>query len=78
MFFICIAQLALYEFATVMEFIQDREVFIKESASNNYPVHAYYLSKILLEFPLMMILPLIENLLTFFVIGYRQNWYTFC
>ena len=61
-----------------MEFIQDREVFIKESASNNYPVHAYYLSKLLLEFPLMMVLPLLENLLTYFIIGYKPSLYCFC
>ena len=77
MFFIIIAQLALYEFATVMEFIKEREVFVKESASKNYTVCNYYISKLLLELPLMLLLPLFENALTFYIVGYRRDWTCF-
>jgi len=73
MFFLSIAQLSLYEFATIMEFIKEREVFAKESADKNYSVLSYYLSKLALEFPLMILLPLLENFLTFYVIGFRPS-----
>jgi len=56
-----------------MEFIKEREIFVKESASKNYSVTAYYFSKVILEMPLMFYLPLIENLLTYHLIGYRRT-----
>ena len=73
MFFLSIAQISLYEFATVMEFIKEREVFVKESAEKNYSVLSYYLSKLTLEFPLMILLPMLENFMTFYVIGFRSG-----
>lgn len=71
LFFTCIAQLALYEFATVLEFQKERNVFIREYASNLYGTGAYYASKLVLELPLLFMLPLLENSLTFFGVGYR-------
>ena len=69
----CIAQLALYEFAMVMEFQKERGVFIRENSSNLYSVGVYYTSKLVLELPLLLIMPLLENLLTFHGIGYAQG-----
>ena len=71
LFFTCIAQLSLYEFATVMEFQKERSVFIREYASNLYGVFPYYMSKIALELPLLLLLPLLENSLTFWGVDYR-------
>ena len=70
LFFTCIAQLALYEFATVLEFQKERSVFIKEHASNLYSTGSYYASKLALELPLLFLLPLLELSLTFWGIGY--------
>ena len=72
MFFTCIAQLALYEFATVMEFQKERAVFIKEKASKLYTISPYYISKLMLELPLLLLLPLLENGMTFYFIGYSN------
>lgn len=73
LFFICIAQLALYEFATVLEFQKERKVFMREHASKLYGSGAYYLSKLALELPLLLMLPLLENVMTFWGIGYRSD-----
>ena len=56
-----------------MEFIKEREVFVKESTSKNYSVGAYYLAKLMLEIPLMILLPTIENILTYHAVGYRRE-----
>ena len=63
LFFSCIAQLALYEFATVLEFQKERGVFIREHTSRMYGTAAYYASKLLIEMPLLLALPLLENAL---------------
>ena len=77
MFFTCIAQLSLYEFATVMEFQKERAVFIREKTSKLYTIGPYYFSKIVLELPLLLLLPFLENLMTFFAIGYSSVDYNF-
>ena len=69
----CIAQLALYEFAMVMEFQKERGVFIRENSSNLYSVGVYYMSKLVLEMPLLLAMPLFENILTFHGIGYSEG-----
>ena len=77
MFFMTIAQLALYEFATIMEFIKEREVFARESSSKNYSVMSYFCAKLTIETPIMLVLPLLENVLTFWFLGYRRTWDAF-
>ena len=38
-----------------------------------YGIKQYYFSKIVLELPLLLILPLIELVITFYGIGYREG-----
>lgn len=71
MFFVCIAQLTLYMGSTLMEFLVERELFVKEVASRLYLPESYFVSKILIEMPLTFLLPLLECSITFFAVGYR-------
>ena len=48
-------------------------MFIREHASDSYGIFTYYSSKLALEMPLLLILPLLENLMTFWGIGYRKG-----
>ena len=48
-------------------------MFIREHASNSYGIFTYYSSKLALEMPLLLVLPLLENLMTFWGIGYRKG-----
>jgi ABC-2 type transporter len=54
-----------------MEFQTERNVYIRENASKLYGSLAYFASKILLELPLLLVFPLLENLMIFWAIGYR-------
>ena len=51
----------------------ERAVFIREFSSNWYKVLPYYLSKLVLELPLLLILPMAENVMSFWSIGYRDG-----
>ena len=48
-------------------------MFIREKTSKMYGVVPYYISKLIIELPLLLGLPLLENVLTFFGIGYRKE-----
>ena len=48
-------------------------MFIREYTSNMYGTLAYYLSKLALELPLLIVLPLLENTLTFWGIDYHTG-----
>ena len=46
---------------------------LREYTSNMYGTLAYYLSKLALELPLLIVLPLLENTLTFWGIDYHTG-----
>jgi ATP-binding cassette subfamily G (WHITE) protein 1 len=60
-----------------MEFIKERNIFVNEVASGSYTISAYFASKLALDLPLMILQPIIENTLTFWVIGYTNTWETY-
>ena len=57
----------------MLEFQKERGVFIREYASNMYGTGSYYMSKLVLELPLLLLLPLLENAMIFWGIGYRDG-----
>ena len=73
LFFTCIGKLTMYEFTTAMEFQKERNVFIREHMNHMYGTKLYYLSKLTLEFPLLVALPIMECALTFHGIEYREG-----
>jgi len=70
---VCTAQLALYESAIVLEFPKERPVFIRERSSGTYSIMAYFLSKQVVELPILLLLPLMENAIMFWAIGFRHG-----
>ena len=48
-------------------------MFIRENSSNLYSVETYYMSKLVLELPLLLTMPMLENILTFHGIGYSKE-----
>ena len=54
-----------------MEFQKERSVFIREKSGNLYTIVPYYMSKLVIEIPLLLLLPLLENLMTFPGIAYK-------
>ena len=56
-----------------MEFQKERSVFIREKTGKLYGVIPYYMSKLVIELPLLLALPFIENGLTFSGIRYKEG-----
>ena len=77
MFFLTSSQLMISQAATSYEFIKEKNVFVHEMGSNSYSISAYFSSKLALELPLAILQPIIENILTFWAIGYTNTWETF-
>jgi hypothetical protein len=56
-----------------MEFNKERAVFIREVSSKLYGTFPYFIAKQLIELPLLCFLPLMENAIIYFLIGYRRG-----
>jgi len=57
-------------FASIMSLQLERAVLLRELSSKCYGLPAYFISKSLFEFPLMMVFPLITQLITFWFAPY--------
>ena len=73
LFFNCVSLLFLYELFTVLEFQKERAVFIREYYGRMYGSVIYYVSKLAVEIPMLILLPLLELLISFWGIEYRQE-----
>ena len=52
-------------FASIMSLQLERAVLLRELASRCYGLPAYFISKNLFEFPIMLVFPMITQLITF-------------
>lgn len=57
----------------MLEFLKEREVFVKEIAASLYSVYPYFLSKQVIEFPLLLLLPLLENCIMWWCLSFRAG-----
>jgi hypothetical protein len=55
--------------AEVLIFHEERPVFLRELANKMYVVSAYYLAKVMAEFPFLILTPLLLQILIYFGIG---------
>lgn len=58
-FFVCVNQTMMNMMGTVTIFCNERPVFLREQANAMYGVVPYYMTKTLVEMPIMIITPLI-------------------
>ena len=54
---------------TVLTFQNERPVFLREQANKMYKVPPYYGAKIMLETPLLALLPMLTSIIVYFKIG---------
>jgi ABC-type multidrug transport system permease subunit len=64
-------------FATVNTFQFERDVMLREQANNMYSLFPYFITKGLIEQPLILVQPLALLLVTYWTIGFNQSGYTF-
>jgi len=63
--------------SSLMEFPQDRPVFLREYSTNHYSVIPYFVAKFTLECVTILITVLVQLLAAFFLMGFRMNFFYF-
>ena len=58
---------------TVNVFQLERPVFLREQANKMYNVVPYYVAKLLSEIPIFVIVPLVFNLIYYFMVGFNKD-----
>ena len=58
-------------FSNVLVFQLERALFLREHANQMYSLPAYYLTKMLIEIPILLLQPLIMQIIVYWAIGYR-------
>ena len=69
LFFVAINQTMINMMGTILTFQEERPIFLREQANNMYSVSAYYLAKIIVDFPLLTFLPMLFAVICYFKIG---------
>ena len=54
-------------------FTKERAVFIREYRNGYYPVAAYFLSRLVVEVPTQIILPVLNMSIPYWIVGYQRN-----
>ncbi|KAL7750640.1 hypothetical protein RI367_003982 [Sorochytrium milnesiophthora] len=81
LFFVSVNQFFSMVFSVLSIFSTERFVFQREFGSGYYGVTAYYLSKIVVEFPFQIAFPLIFATITFWLVHFSNSvveWLLYC
>lgn len=60
-------------FANVLVFQLERAVFLREYCNQMYDLAPYYLTKMLIEIPVLLFVPLLMQVMTYWAIGFRPE-----
>ena len=60
-------------FSNLLTFQIERPVFLREYANQMYSIGPYYITKMVVEFPILFINPMILNLLTYWCVGLKDT-----
>eukprot|EP00347_Sterkiella_histriomuscorum_P001693 403371041 len=77
LFFILVNTMFGQTMGTILVFQDERPVFLREFANNMYGVSPYYLSKVLVDVPLIIITPLLNTIIVYFGIGLTVTAFQF-
>ena len=73
LFFSCINIFMGFFNGTILVFQDERPVFLREQANKMYSVTAYYLAKIAIEVPILIVLPMIFEIIVYFGVGFGRT-----
>ena len=73
LFFFAINQTMLNFMGTVTVFSDERPVFLREQANKVYSVFPYYITKVMVDMPPMIIVPMILSLITYWGVGFENT-----
>lgn len=64
-------------FSNLLIFQIERDVFFREHANQMYSVMPYYMTKLMIELPVLILTPLVMMLITYWAIGLRATAQSF-
>jgi len=76
-FFTIVLQMFLTFLPTVIVFQREKPMFVRERDSGLYHTWIYATTKLLAEMPIMLFVPMLLNLLLYFVVGYVDKFTVF-
>jgi len=59
---------------TIITFQGEKPIFMRERASDMYDVWLYTMTKFMAELPVLVFTPLVQNLMTYWAIGYQNTF----
>ncbi|CAD8094506.1 unnamed protein product [Paramecium primaurelia] len=72
--FFCVFNLVISAvLAIILTFPVEREVFLREESSKLYSISSYFIAKQILEIPLCIVLPIIQELISYWMCGYHNT-----
>lgn len=72
--FTTIGQVMANTFMTILFFINERPVFLREMSSKTYKAFPYFLSKTVVDLPLQIITPILTSSITYFAMGFSPSF----
>jgi hypothetical protein len=76
-YFTTVLQMFLNFLPTVIVFQGEKPIYVRERDSGLYHIWIYATTKLFAEMPIYLIVPLVLNLMLYFVIGYLDKFSTF-
>lgn len=64
-------------FGTLLTFQLERPIFLREQANQLYSVTPYYIAKSLIDMPILILQPLLQLSIVYWVIGYQSGYERF-
>ena len=58
---------------TILSFSEERPAFLRDQANKMYSVGPYYMTKVFIEMPVYVIIPMVNLLIVYFGIGVRYQ-----
>lgn len=77
LFFVCVNQMFQYLMGTLLVFQEERPVFLREQANKMYGVNSYFLTKMVMEFPILVVVPLLFSIIVYFGVGLALSAHQF-
>jgi ABC-type multidrug transport system permease subunit len=59
---------------SVLVFIDERPVFLREQSNQMYGVVPYCITKMIVELPILIITPLLMTLVVYFAVGFERTF----
>ncbi|CDW82848.1 abc transporter family protein [Stylonychia lemnae] len=73
LFFTCIQQLYAHSMSNLLAFQEERPVFLREFANKMYGIAPYYLSKSVVEIPVLLLQPFLWEIILYFGVGLSRT-----